>query len=114
MSVPASKNLWRALAVVSALVFVYASVITKLAHDWWVDENYSDGLLIPFVIGYILWAERDKLRQGRYKPSMLWGGAAILLALFALWTGVTGAELFIQRTSLVLMPVSYTHLTLPT
>jgi exosortase/archaeosortase family protein len=34
---------------------------------------------------------------------VLWGGAAILLALFALWTGVAGAELFIQRTSLVLM-----------
>jgi exosortase/archaeosortase family protein len=34
---------------------------------------------------------------------MLRGGAAILLALFALWTGVAGAELFMQRTSLVLM-----------
>jgi exosortase/archaeosortase family protein len=34
---------------------------------------------------------------------MVWGGAAILLALFALWTGVAGAELFMQRTSLVLM-----------
>ncbi|HAF23692.1 MAG TPA: exosortase [Blastocatellia bacterium] len=103
MSVLPLKNPWRALAIVSALVFVYASVLAKLSHDWWVDENYSHGLLIPFVIGYILWAERDKLRQARYKPSVLWGGAAILLALFALWTGVAGAELFIQRTSLVLM-----------
>lgn len=103
MSVLANKNLWRTLAVVSALIFIYASVLAKLSHDWWVDENYSHGLLIPFVIGYILWAERDKLRQGRYKPSMLWGGAAILLALFALCAGVAGAELFMQRTSLVLM-----------
>ncbi len=103
MSVLPPKNLWRTLAVVSALIFVYASVLAKLSHDWWVDENYSHGLLIPFVIGYILWAEREKLRQGRYKPSMVWGGAAILLALFALWTGVAGAELFMQRTSLVLM-----------
>jgi len=103
MSVVPLKNLWRALAVAFALVFVYASVLAKLSHDWWVDENYSHGLLIPFVIGYILWAEREKLRLGRYKPSMLWGGAAILLALFALWTGVAGAELFMQRTSLVLM-----------
>jgi len=103
MSVVPLKNPWRVFAVVSALIFVYASVLVKLSHDWWVDENYSHGLLIPFVIGYILWSERDKLRQGSYKPSLLWGGAAILLALFALWTGVAGAELFVQRTSLVLM-----------
>ena len=103
MSVVPPKNLWRTLAVVFALVFLYASVLAKLSHDWWTDENYSHGLLIPFVIGYILWAEREKLRQAQGKPSMLWGGAAILLALFALWTGVAGAELFMQRTSLVLM-----------
>ena len=103
MSVLTVKNLTRTLAVISALFFVYAFVIAKLLRDWWVDENYSHGLLIPFVIGYILWAEREKLRQGRYKPSLVWGGAAILLALFALWIGVAGAELFIQRTSLVLM-----------
>jgi len=103
MSVVPPKNLWRTLAVVFALVFLYASVLAKLSHDWWTDENYSHGLLIPFVIGFILWAERDKLRQAHHKPSMLWGGAAILLALFALWAGVAGAELFIQRTSLVLM-----------
>ena len=66
-------------------------------------RKLSHGLLIPFVIGYILWVERDKLRQASYKPSFLWGGAAILLALVALWTGVAGAELFVQRASLVLM-----------
>jgi len=103
MSVVAPKNLWRTLAVVFALVFLYASVLAKLSHDWWTDENYSHGLLIPFVIGYILWAEREKLRQTHRKPSMLWGATAILVALFALWTGVAGAELFVQRTSLVLM-----------
>ena len=103
MSALIAKNLWRVLAVVSALLFVYAYVLVKLSHDWWSDENYSHGLLIPFVIGFILWAEREKLRQAPSKPSLLWGGAAILLALFALWTGVAGAELFIQRISLVLM-----------
>jgi len=103
MSALTAKNLWRVLAVVSALLFVYAYVLAKLSRDWWTDENYSHGLLIPFVIGYILWAERDKLRQGPFKPSVVWGGVAILLALFALWTGVAGAEVFIQRISLVLM-----------
>lgn len=103
MSAVPPKNLWRTLAIVFALIFLYASVLAKLSHNWWTDENYSHGLLIPFVIGYILWVEREKLRQAYRKPSALWGGAAILLALFALWAGVAGAELFMQRTSLVLM-----------
>jgi exosortase len=103
MSVLPQKNLWRVFAITSALVFVYASVLVKLSRDWWFDENYSHGLLIPFVIGYILWAERDKFRQVRSNPSVVGGGAAILLALVALWAGVAGAELFLQRTSLVLM-----------
>jgi len=54
MSVPASKNLWRALAIISVVIFAYATVLGKLTHDWWTDENYSHGLLIPFVIGYVL------------------------------------------------------------
>ena len=103
MSVIPLKNVWRPVAIVSALLFLYASVLVSLSHTWWTDENYSHGLLIPFVIGYILWVERDKLRQSRHKPSFFGGGSAILLALFALWTGVAGAELFVQRASLVLM-----------
>ena len=54
MSVSAPKHFWRALAVCAALLFAYATVLKKLGHDWWTDENYSHGLLIPFVIGYIL------------------------------------------------------------
>jgi len=103
MSVVPVKNLWRTLAVVSALVFVYASVLAKLSHDWWVDENYSHGLLIPFVIGYILWTERRRLRRAPQRATLVWGGAAITCALFALWAGTVGAELYVQRMSLVVM-----------
>jgi exosortase/archaeosortase family protein len=34
---------------------------------------------------------------------MFWGGAAVLAALFALWAGTAGSELYIQRLSLVLI-----------
>jgi exosortase len=103
MSVSAPKHFWRALAVCAALVFTYATVLKKLGHDWWTDENYSHGLLIPFVIGYILWTNRERLQQSSRHPSWLWGGVAVLGALFALWAGVAGAELYMQRISLVLM-----------
>jgi exosortase len=103
MSVPATKSLWRALAISFTLIFAYATVLVKLANNWWEDENYSHGLLIPFVIGYILWLQRDKLATEKSQPSTLLGGLAIAAALLGLWAGVAGAELYIQRLSLLLI-----------
>jgi len=103
MSVPAAKKLWQGFAIGFAIVFAYATVMVKLSRDWWYDENYSHGLLIPLIIGYILWIQRDKLARVAVNPSLFWGGAAILFALFALWAGVAGAELYTQRLSLILL-----------
>src|SRR5262245_16338728 len=103
MSATTSKNLWRAVAISAALIFAYASVFRKLASDWWVDDNYSHGLLVPFAIGYILWSQRGRLTREAERPSTLWGIAAVVVALLALWAGIAGAELYIQRMSLVLM-----------
>ena len=103
MSVTATKNYWRAFAIVLAILFTYAAVLVKLSRDWWVDENYSHGLLIPFIIGYILWLQRDKFATEPARPSVLLGGLAVAFSLFALWTGVAGAELYTQRMSLVLL-----------
>ena len=103
MSVAASKHLWRALPLIIAISFAYATVFAKLSRDWWFDENYSHGLLIPFIIGYILWLQREKLASAPIRPTVLWGGVAILCALVALWAGVAGAELYIQRLSLLLL-----------
>ena len=103
MSVPATRKLWQGVAISFAIVFTYATVLAKLANDWWYDENYSHGLLIPFVIGYIVWVQRDKLARVPVRSSMLWGGAAVVCALFGLWAGVAGAELYTQRLSLILL-----------
>ena len=63
MSVPATKKLWQGLAIGFAIAFAYATVMAKLFRDWWNDENYSHGLLIPIIIGYILWTQREKLAR---------------------------------------------------
>lgn len=98
-----SKHIWRILAIVGALIFTYSTVLQKLGLDWWTDENYSHGLLIPFIIGFILWSQRERLTRNAQRPAMLWGMLAVSTALTALWAGTAGAELYMQRTSLVLM-----------
>jgi exosortase len=108
MSVPTPRTLWKPIAIAVALLFVYFSVLRKLGYDWWTDENYSHGLLIPIVIGYILWSERERFSRETSRPSFMWGGLIVVFAMLSLWVGTAGAELYVQRMSLVLMLVGVT------
>lgn len=103
MSVATPLQLWKPLAIAAALAFLYWTMLAKLGHDWWTDENYSHGLLIPLIIGYLLWTERERLTRAAERPSLWWGGLGVAFALLALWAGTAGAELYVQRMSLVLM-----------
>ncbi len=97
------KFFWKPLLTAAALVFLYANVLAKLGFDWWTDENYSHGLLVPLVIGFIVWAEWDELREFVKIPNLRGGLALMLPAFVMLLAGTLGAELFTQRISLVVM-----------
>ncbi|HTH50529.1 MAG TPA: EpsI family protein [Pyrinomonadaceae bacterium] len=96
------------MIVAAAIAFLYAPVLAKLGYDWWSDENYSHGLLVPFVIAFILWQEKDLLSSRVTKPNavLAWSGIAVTLTLLML--GTLGSELFTQRMSLVVMLASVT------
>ncbi len=97
------QRIAKPLIVTVAVIFAYWTVIVKLGIDWWSDENYSHGLLIPFVIGFIVWNEREKLRDAIVRPRVWIGTAIVSVALLFLAAGTLGAELFTERISLVLM-----------
>jgi exosortase D (VPLPA-CTERM-specific) len=98
-----NQNLIKAIAVAAAIGFLYTSVLSKLGRDWWMDENYSHGLLVPFVIALIIWIDWDTFVSAERKPSPLIGGAAVGAAMLMLLAGTLGAELFTARISFVLM-----------
>ena len=103
MSVAIQEKFYKPVAIAAALAFIYLAVLMKLSRDWWTDENYSHGLLIPFIIGFIVWQERKQFTE-QQRSSALWIGAVcVSCALLALWAGTAGAELFMQRASLLLM-----------
>lgn len=91
------------MAVAAALSFLYAFVLMKLSFDWWNDENYSHGLLVPFVIAFIIWLEYANLKAKIETPKNLSGICLVLVALVILLGGTLGAELFLQRISLLVM-----------
>lgn len=89
--------------IVAALVFLYATVAFRLVANWWIDENYSHGLLVPFVIAYIIWLRFPDLAKLPRTPSFWIGGSLAVLSMLMLLAGTLGAELFVQRISLVVM-----------
>jgi exosortase len=97
------KNLWKPLLIAAAISFLFADVLVKLGVDWWTDENYSHGLLVPFVIGFIVWSEFERLEKAIEKPRFWLGLTIILLALVLLLAGTLGAELFLQRIAFVVI-----------
>ncbi len=86
---------------VAALGLFY-DVFPKLLSDWWNDENYSHGLIIPFVIGYLYWLRRDRIRQIPSEPSP-WGWAVFLSGLIIYIAGRFGAEYYLTRISLLIL-----------
>src|SRR5437764_12630222 len=100
------RKIYQPLAIALALGFVYFMVLVKLGSDWWYDENYSHGLLIPFVIAFIMWQERSRFANVSAQPAAWLGAVGVAISTLMLWAGTAGAELFVQRFSLVLMLAS--------
>jgi len=103
MSVAIQEKFYKPVAIAAALTFVYLAVLMKLSRDWWTDENYSHGLLIPFIIGFIVWQERKRFTEQQSTGAIWLGAVCVSFAMLALWAGTAGAELFVQRASLLLM-----------
>jgi exosortase len=88
------------LAVLTAIL--YRHIAVKLVTDWHDLPDFSHGFLIPFFAGFLLWDKREKLRAIPIQPS--WSGLVlVVLGLSELLLGVLGADLFLQRTSFVLL-----------
>jgi exosortase len=100
------RKIYQPIAIALALGFVYFTVLAKLGSDWWHDENYSHGLLIPFVIAFIMWQERSRFANVSAQPAAWLGAIGVAISTLMLWAGTAGAELFVQRFSLVLMLAS--------
>jgi exosortase len=94
---------WGQMALLGVLlVLLYHRIAVKLVMDWYDLPDFSHGFLIPFFALFLLWDNRRTLRATPIAPA--WAGAfLVVLGLFELLLGVFGADLFLQRTSFVLL-----------
>lgn len=90
------------LLILAGTAWIYGRVLMDLAKEWWVNPDYSHGLLIPFAIGYLIYEKRSALASLPLRPS--WFGVVVIVVSQCINViGFLGAEFFLQRTSFVLL-----------
>jgi len=95
---------WRVGALTAVIAWLYFSVLLRLAQQWWHDPNFSHGFLVPVFSLYVVW--RNRARIARESPDPTWWGLPIVfLAIFLLLAGTMGSELFLARSSLLILIV---------
>ena len=70
---------WALLAAVTVAVgLTFHEYLAWMVSQWWRDEYYSHGFLIPIISGYLIWHQRERLAALPRRGS--WWGLPVLVA----------------------------------
>lgn len=94
------KNIIQVFYLGAGYFFLYAHAVQTLVSDWSTDPNFSHGFLIVPIALYMVWFNKDRLSQIPCVPSN-WGLVIIFGGILIHLAGVTGAELFLMRFSMI-------------
>jgi exosortase len=101
-SPPRAVPLWQLGVLAALFVWLYSSTVRHLVGQWWHDPNFSHGFFVPLFSAFVIWQERNRLAQIVPRPS--WSGVIPLLAgLTTLIVGRLGAEIFLDRSSMLMV-----------
>ena len=90
------------LLLLLLIALLYASILVRLILQWNRVPNFQHGIFVPIFALYILWQDRKRLAAITPAPS--WAGLpVVMLGLLALVVGDLGAEIFLQRLSLLIL-----------
>jgi len=84
------------------ILWLYWPTLYHLVGQWINDPNFSHGFFVPLFSLFVVWQGRDQLARLPLRPA--WSGLLVLaLGMCVLIVGRLGAELFLARSSLLLV-----------
>jgi exosortase len=101
-AVPLEISLPKGLLIAGLVAALYGPLLTQMVLQCWQDPDYSHGFVVPVFVGYVLYQRRHELRQVSLEPNNF-GFPLMLGAVGLLLVGTLGAELFLSRSSLLLL-----------
>lgn len=103
--VPPRPIPWNEIAWFGALlILVTLPILRHLVEQWATDEDVNHGFLVPLVAGWIAWGRREKILALHLQPDR-WGLAVMLWGVGQAYLGWLGAELFLQRSAVLILLV---------
>jgi exosortase len=82
------------------LLLCYAPAITSMVGDWIHNEEMGHGFFVPAIVGYIVWQQKDELKNTPAKINW-WGLLVVLLGAAQSIIATLGVELFLSRSALL-------------
>lgn len=93
---------WYLISMVLLLTGLYWKIVPPMARQWYQDENYSHGFIVPLIAGYFIYTRWDELKDTlvtRWNAGL----AVILFGLMQLLIGWLGTEYFSMRSSFIVI-----------
>lgn len=91
------------ISTVAVLVcFLFGAALVDMAHDWWIEPAWSQGMLLPPLALYITWISRKQIFVLPVEPDSY----GLLLTGFSCFVFVLGklaSEFFLTRISFVIL-----------
>lgn len=97
----ASRALLIGIVCTGALWFVFRDGLREMLDVWLTREEYSHGLLIPLIAGFLVWQKQAELAALTFRPA--WTGALVLaFALLLNLLGQLSSVFVLQQYAFVL------------
>ena len=93
---------WYLIGVVLLLCALYWKIVPSMVQQWYQDENYSHGFIVPLISGYFLYTRWDELKETLLTRCNA-GLFLVLYGLMQLMVGWLGTEYFSMRSSLIVI-----------
>jgi len=87
--------------LLALFVCLFVPTLPALYNDWFKFKQFSHGLLVPFISGYMVWQRRKEL-QAIPIGSSAWSALLILSALGLALVGKAIGDAFTERVAMVL------------
>lgn len=84
----ARQSLWTASLAHLGLAWAVLFALTctewqEMAHQWWNIDTYAHVLLIPPILGWLVWLRKEEL--AKITPAAFWPGLAAVICALILW-----------------------------
>ena len=91
------------LGAAGAFFLVFRPTIDVLVHNWLSSEEYSHGIMIPFLVGFLIWQKHKELAEFDFTGS--WRGVALLVAGIAVFVvgDLASLQVFLEYAAFIVL-----------